>query len=50
MEGAIINTTFKDLKQHQLMAKQLASKIHANGKVLEIAWGLGYFCNQISPG
>lgn len=47
MEGVIAawytKTTLKDLKRHKLMAKQLVEKIPANGKVLEIAPGPGYF-------
>ena len=38
----------KDLKRHQLMAKQLVKKIPANGKVLEIAPGPGYFCIELA--
>lgn len=52
MEGIIATwyakTTFKDLKRHQWMAKQLAEKIPANGKVLEIAPGPGYFCIELA--
>jgi len=52
MEGIIATwyakTTLKDLKRHQLMAKQLIEKIPANGKVLEIAPGPGYFCIELS--
>lgn len=52
MEGIIASwyakTTLKDLKRHKLMAKQLAEKIPANGKVLEIAPGPGYFCIELT--
>src|SRR5689334_1255907 len=52
MEGVIAawyaKTTLKDLKRHKLMAKQLAEKIPANGKVLEIAPGPGYFCIELA--
>ncbi|HEU0293517.1 MAG TPA: class I SAM-dependent methyltransferase [Anaerolineales bacterium] len=52
MEGVIASwyakTTLKDLKRHQLMAKQLVEKIPANGKVLEIAPGPGYFCIELA--
>jgi ubiquinone/menaquinone biosynthesis C-methylase UbiE len=52
MEGIIASwyakTTFKDLKRHQLMAKQLVEKIPANGSVLEIAPGPGYFCIELA--
>ena len=52
MEGAIAawyaKTTLKDLKRHKLMAKQLVEKIPANGKVLEIAPGPGYFCIELA--
>src|SRR6476661_6432038 len=52
MEGMIATwyakTTFKDLKRHKLMAKQLVEKIPANGKVLEIAPGPGYFCIELA--
>lgn len=52
MEGLIANwyakTTVKDLKRHKLMAKRLAEKIPANGKVLEIAPGPGYFCIELA--
>jgi ubiquinone/menaquinone biosynthesis C-methylase UbiE len=52
MEGVIASwyakTTLKDLKRHQLMAKQLVQKIPANGKVLEIAPGPGYFCIELA--
>src|SRR5512147_121115 len=52
MEGVIASwyakTTLKDLKRHQLMAKQLVKKIPANGKVLEIAPGPGYFCIELA--
>ena len=52
MEGLIASwyakTTLKDLKRHKLMAKQLAEKIPANGKVLEIAPGPGYFCIELA--
>jgi len=52
MEGVIAawyaKTTLKDLKRHKLMAKQLAEKIPANGKMLEIAPGPGYFCIELA--
>ena len=52
MEGLIATwyakTTFKDLKRHKLMAKQLVEKIPANGKVLEVAPGPGYFCIELA--
>lgn len=52
MEGVIASwyakTTLKDLKRHKLMAKQLVDKIPANGKVLEIAPGPGYFCIELA--
>ena len=52
MEGIIATwyakTTFKDLKRHKLMAKQLVGKIPANGKVLEIAPGPGYLCIELA--
>ena len=52
MEGVIANwyakTTLKDLKRHKLMAKQLVEKIPADGKVLEIAPGPGYFCIELA--
>src|SRR5512147_2894554 len=52
MEGLIASwyakTTLKDLKRHKLMAAQLRKKIPANGKVLEIAPGPGYFCIELA--
>jgi len=52
MEGLIASwyakTTLKDMKRHKLMAKQLVEKIPANGKVLEIAPGPGYFCLELA--
>jgi ubiquinone/menaquinone biosynthesis C-methylase UbiE len=52
MEGLIATwyakTTLKDLKRHKLMAKQLVEKIPANGKILEIAPGPGYFCIELA--
>lgn len=52
MEGVIASwyskTTLKDLKRHRLMAKQLVKEIPANGKVLEIAPGPGYFCIELA--
>ena len=52
MEGIIATwyakTTLKDLKRHKLMARQLVEKIPANGKVLEIAPGPGYFCIELA--
>jgi len=51
MEGMIASwyakTTLKDLKRHQLMAKQLVNKIPQHGSVLEIAPGPGYFCIEL---
>lgn len=52
MEGMIATwyakLTLKDLKRHKLMASQLAPKIPAGGKVLEIAPGPGYFCIELA--
>ena len=52
MEGPIASwyakITLKDLNRHKLMAKQLVEKILANGKVLEIAPGPGYFCIKLA--
>jgi ubiquinone/menaquinone biosynthesis C-methylase UbiE len=52
MEGIIASwyakTTLKDLKRHKLMAKQMAEKIPAKGKVLEIAPGPGYFSIELA--
>lgn len=52
MEGMIATwyskTTFKDLKRHRFMAEHLVEKIPANGKVLEIAPGPGYFCIELA--
>jgi ubiquinone/menaquinone biosynthesis C-methylase UbiE len=52
MEGIIAGwyakTTLKDLKRHKLMAKQMKDKIPANGNVLEIAPGPGYFCIELA--
>src|SRR5215211_4088292 len=52
MEGIIARwyakTTYKDLNRHKLMAKQLVEKIPANGSVLEIAPGPGYFCIELA--
>ena len=52
MEGVIASwyakTTFKNLNRHKIMAKQMVGKIPANGKVLEIAPGLGYFCIELA--
>ncbi|HUI87697.1 MAG TPA: class I SAM-dependent methyltransferase [Anaerolineales bacterium] len=52
MEGVIARwyarTTLKDLKRHELMARQLAEKIPPRGKVLEIAPGPGYFCMELA--
>jgi ubiquinone/menaquinone biosynthesis C-methylase UbiE len=52
MEGIVARwyakTTLKDLKRHKLMAKQMLEKIPANGKVLEIAPGPGYFCIELA--
>ena len=52
MEGMIASwytrITLKDLKRHQLMAKELMKKIPVNGRVLEIAPGPGYFCIELA--
>lgn len=52
MEGMIASwyakTTLKDLKRHKWMAKQMLEKIPANGKVLEIAPGPGYFSIELA--
>jgi len=52
MEGVIASwyakTTIKDINRHKLMAKQLVEKIPANGSVLEIAPGPGYFCIELA--
>lgn len=52
MEGPIAawyaKTTLKDVKRHKLMAAQLAKKIPADGRVLEIAPGPGYFCIELA--
>jgi ubiquinone/menaquinone biosynthesis C-methylase UbiE len=52
MEGVIASwyakTTFKDLNRHKWVAKELAHKIPANGSVLEIAPGPGYFCIELA--
>lgn len=52
MEGLIAGwyakTTIKDLNRHKLVAKKLAPKIPANGSVLEIAPGPGYFCIELA--
>jgi len=52
MEGLIASwyakTTRKDLKRHQLMAKQMVEKIPVHGKVLEIAPGPGYFSIELA--
>ena len=52
MEGVIAawysRITLKDIKRHRLMAAQLAEKIPAGGKVLEIAPGPGYFCIELA--
>jgi ubiquinone/menaquinone biosynthesis C-methylase UbiE len=52
MEGVIASwyakTTRKDLNRHKLMAEQLVGKIPANGSVLEIAPGPGYFCIELA--
>ena len=52
MEGPIATwyakNTLKDLKRHKLMAAQLAPKIPAGGRVLEIAPGPGYFCIELA--
>ena len=52
MEGIIASwyakTTLKDLNRHVLMARQLVDNIPANGKVLEIAPGPGYFCIELA--
>lgn len=52
MEGVIANwyakTTSKDLNRHKLIAKELVQKIPANGSVLEVAPGPGYFCIELA--
>ena len=52
MEGPIASwyakITLKDINRHKLMAKQLVEKIPANGRVLEIAPGPGYFCIELA--
>jgi len=52
MEGPIATwyakTTLKDLNRHKLMAKRLVDKIPADGKVLEIAPGPGYFSIELA--
>src|SRR5512145_795919 len=52
MEGFIASwyarITLKDLKRHAFMAKQMVEKIPANGSVLEIAPGPGYFCIELA--
>jgi ubiquinone/menaquinone biosynthesis C-methylase UbiE len=52
MEGVIASwyakTTLKDINRHKLMAEQLVVKIPANGSVLEIAPGPGYFCIELA--
>ncbi|MGA7192819.1 MAG: class I SAM-dependent methyltransferase [Anaerolineales bacterium] len=52
MEGPIASwyakITLKDINRHKLMAKQLVEKIPANGMVLEIAPGPGYFCIELA--
>ena len=52
MEGVIASwyakTTQKDINRHKLMAKQVVDKIPANGSVLEIAPGPGFFCIELA--
>jgi len=52
MEGIIASwyakTTLKDHKRHKGMAQQMSGKIPANGRVLEIAPGPGYFCIELA--
>jgi ubiquinone/menaquinone biosynthesis C-methylase UbiE len=52
MEGMIASwyarTTLKDINRHKWMAKSLVEKIPANGSVLEIAPGPGYFCIELA--
>jgi ubiquinone/menaquinone biosynthesis C-methylase UbiE len=52
MEGMIASwyakTTLKDINRHKVIAKQLVDKIPANGSVLEIAPGPGYFCIELA--
>ncbi|MGE5378893.1 MAG: class I SAM-dependent methyltransferase [Bacteroidota bacterium] len=52
MEGVIASwyakTTLKDINRHKLMAEFLVKKIPANGCVLEIAPGPGYFCIELA--
>ena len=52
MEGPIASwyakITQKDLQRHKLMAGQLAGKIPAGSRVLEIAPGPGYFAIELA--
>jgi ubiquinone/menaquinone biosynthesis C-methylase UbiE len=52
MEGLIASwyakTTLKDINRHKVIAKKLVEKIPANGSVLEIAPGPGYFCIELA--
>jgi ubiquinone/menaquinone biosynthesis C-methylase UbiE len=52
MEGIVASwytkTTAKDMKRHKGMAAQLAAKIPAGSRVLEIAPGPGYFCIELA--
>ncbi len=52
MEGPIAawyaKTTLKDIRRHKLMAAQMAEKIPAGARVLEIAPGPGYFCLELA--
>ncbi|HTX90398.1 MAG TPA: class I SAM-dependent methyltransferase [Anaerolineales bacterium] len=52
MEGPVATwyakITLKDIHRHKLMAAQLAGKIPAGGRVLEIAPGPGYFCIELA--
>jgi ubiquinone/menaquinone biosynthesis C-methylase UbiE len=52
MEGIVAawytKITLKDLKRHRLMANELVNSVPANGSVLEIAPGPGYFCIELA--
>ena len=52
MEGLIASwyakVTLNNLKRYQMVAAQLAERIPAGGRVLEIAPGPGYFCIELA--
>ncbi len=52
MEGPIATwyarLTVKDLRRHKSMAEQMAPRIPAGGRVLEVAPGPGYFCIELA--